>query len=79
MINFFKRLFSNNKKNNIDIGQIWIYESSEKNNPFSENFTIETKLVLDVKNEYVKYKVLETGETKSEMIYWFKVNSKLKV
>ena len=55
------------------IGQTWIWKN---NNPF--NPIVKEYIILDIKNDYIKYKELETGYIDSMHSSLFLIGSKLK-
>jgi hypothetical protein len=79
MIKFIKEIFG--IKPNIKIAQVWGYKNNDiLSNPFDveKKYAIRNSLVLDIKNDYVSYIDLETGNVSSEKISDFKSLRNLK-
>lgn len=62
------------KTSDVKPGQVWVWESSQNDNPFKKS-RIDTMRVIDVKNNYVLYVV--KNDTFSENIRLFRVGSRL--
>ena len=79
MIKLIKEIFG--IKPNIKIAQVWVYKNNDiLSNPFDveKKYAIRSSLVLDIKNDYVYYIDLETGNVSSEKISEFKSLRNLK-
>lgn len=79
MIKLIKEIFGIKPK--VEIGQGWVYKNNDiLSNPFDveKKYAIRNSLVLDIKNDYVSYIDLETGNVSSEKISEFKSLRNLK-